>query len=129
MTSDCLFLCVRLNTVLLHLSYAFPFSSHSESCSSFLERTSVGLFKAMLEVKSQRQFQLLKPGLSFISPFSSCLCLLSSTEKGAEESDLLPAHVLEDIVCFPNVGNECSRISCQPLRTELVHIMIIFSLL
>lgn len=34
-TSDCLFLCICLNTVLFNLSYACPFPSHSESYSSF----------------------------------------------------------------------------------------------
>lgn len=112
---ESLFLCICLNTVLFHLSYAFPLSYCSESCASFLERTLVTLFKPVLEVKSQRQFQLLKTGLSFISYFSSFLSAVSSIEKGTEDADLLPARVPKVIVCFqvcffPNLGNKCSCI-------------------
>ena len=58
-TSDCLFLCVCLNTVFFHFFYTFPFFYHSESYSSFLEGTCVALFKPVLEVKSQRRSPLL----------------------------------------------------------------------
>lgn len=48
-------------------------------------------FKPVLEFKSQRRFQLLKPGLSFISYFSSFLRVVNSIEKETEDTDLLPA--------------------------------------
>lgn len=105
----------RLISSLISSHFSLSFFLSLRKLLQLLVRTFVGLFKAVLEVKSPRQFQLLKPGLSFISYFSSFLCVLSSIEKGAEESDLLPAHVLEDTVClqvcfFLNVGNKCSWI-------------------